>query len=53
MYILYAVLQDLCLVCISIYFVNFTVLVLSYRGYRSVSGEVTVPSTTPPLKKSD
>ncbi len=38
MYILFAVLQDLCLVCVSIYAVNFTVLALSYRGF-AVGGE--------------
>ncbi|CAM9954911.1 unnamed protein product [Scytosiphon promiscuus] len=52
MYILYAVLQDLCLVCISIYAVNLTVLVLSYRGSREGGSEIG-PSPTPPLKKSE
>eukprot|EP00903_Cladosiphon_okamuranus_P021967 g20197.t2 len=33
MYILFAVLKDLCLVCVSIYVVNLVVLVLSYRGF--------------------
>ncbi|CAM9745333.1 unnamed protein product [Ascophyllum nodosum] len=34
-YILFAVLQDICVLCMGIYAVNLTVLVLSYRrGYR-------------------
>lgn len=41
MYILFVVLQDLCLVCVSIYAANLAVLVLSYRGfaaYGSIGG---------------
>ncbi|CBN75221.1 conserved unknown protein [Ectocarpus siliculosus] len=39
MYILLVVLQDICLICVSIYGVNLAVLVLSYRGLRgSASG---------------
>lgn len=38
MYILVAVLKDLCLVCVSIYAVNLVVLVLSYRGFAAYGG---------------
>lgn len=38
MYILFAVLKDLCLVCVSIYAVNLAVLVLSYRGFAAHGG---------------
>eukprot|EP00752_Nemacystus_decipiens_P007682 g6866.t2 len=38
MYVLFAVLGDLCLVCVSIYAVNLAVLVLSYRGFVGYGG---------------
>ena len=37
-YVLIAVLEDFCLVCVSIYAVNLVVLVLSYRGFAGYGG---------------
>lgn len=37
-YVLFAILEDTCLVCMGIYVVNFTLLVLSYRRFKGLSG---------------
>ena len=52
MYILFAVLEDLCLVCVSIYAVNLAVLVLSYRGFAAYGGDVPVRTSRERKRKS-